>query len=271
MLLDNRYFKNNKKNYDYLVKENLRDAQNFNGWLVNFAPTGNLNLKFETKLVDEEKLNYKDFWNYDFSKILKNDSLTECLQLRCSTPVNLLRNTWTEAEIFYLLNQAICDGNRRKVYKDEYIPLRNYPSGGAQYPIKLYLVSNKNIGFFKKNCSYEVHADLGIVTEVENTNFNFKDIFAISHFNKEISQETEELAFAIVMVMNLKHSFKKYKYYSRQLAVIESGHIAQNLQLVSTSIGKTSLPNGGILSDYTKNSIGLSDSKDDVVIYGVAF
>lgn len=71
MLLDNRYFKNNKKNYDYLVKENLRDAQNFNGWLVNFAPTGNLNLKFETKLVDEEKLNYKDFWNYDFSKILK--------------------------------------------------------------------------------------------------------------------------------------------------------------------------------------------------------
>ena len=71
--------------------------------------------------------------------------------------------------------------------------------------------------------------------------------------------------------MNLKHSFKKYKYYSRQLAVIESGHIAQNLQLVSTSIGKTSLPNGGILSDYTKNSIGLSDSKDDVVIYGVAF
>ena len=49
MLLDNRYFKNNKKNYDYLVKENLRDAQNFNGWLVNFAPTGNLNLKFETK------------------------------------------------------------------------------------------------------------------------------------------------------------------------------------------------------------------------------
>ena len=40
---------------------------------------------------------------------------------------------------------------------------------------------------------------------------------------------------------------------------------------MSTSIGKTSLPNGGILSDYTKNSIGLSDSKDDVVIYGVAF
>lgn len=101
--------------------------------------------------------------------------------------------------------------------------------------------------------------------------FNFEDIFAISHFNKEISHETRHINFALVMTMNLKHSFKKYKYYSRQLAMIEAGHIAQNLQLVATSLNKKSLPNGGILSDYTKKAIGLASSEDDTVIYGVAF
>lgn len=110
-----------------------------------------------------------------------------------------------------------------------------------------------------------------MISEIDQVNFKFEEIFAISHFNKEISEETKKLSFAIVLDMNLKHSFKKYKYYSRQLAMIEAGHIGQNLQLVSTAMGKKSLPNGGILSDVTKEAIGLSDSQDDIVIYGVAF
>ena len=127
------------------------------------------------------------------------------------------------------------------------------------------------MGYFKKNHSYKIHADLGMISEIDQVNFKFEEIFAISHFNKEISEETKKLSFAIVLDMNLKHSFKKYKYYSRQLAMIEAGHIGQNLQLVSTAMGKKSLPNGGILSDVTKEAIGLSDSQDDIVIYGVAF
>lgn len=55
MLLDNRYFKNKKNDYSYLVNESLRDAQNFNGWLLDFAPMGTLNLQFEQKLSKNKK------------------------------------------------------------------------------------------------------------------------------------------------------------------------------------------------------------------------
>ncbi|ERJ79118.1 nitroreductase family protein [Streptococcus sobrinus] len=269
MLLDDRYFVNKKKNYNYLVKQNLRDAQNYSGWLMNFAPTGNLNLKFETEITSVTRS--KNYWDIDTSAIKFIDDLSYTLENRCSTPVANLDSEWSEKEVLFLLNKSIGNGKRGKVYQDSYIPLRNYPSGGAQYPIKLYLVMNKNIDFFKSSRSYEIHPDLGIITEVEVEDCKFEDIFAISHFNKETSEETKKLSFAIIMNMNLKHSFKKYKYYSKQLAMLEAGHIAQNLQLVSTGLGKKSLPNGGILSDFSKKIIGLEGSKDDIVVYGVTF
>ena len=272
MILNKKYYINKKHDYKYLVRQNLRDAQNFSGWLMNFAPTGNLNLKFEKSLPQEDSTNLtKSFWNIDGSRIEIKDSLTFSLEARRSTPVEHLDSEWSEEELLFLINKAISDGRRNKVYKDEYIPLRSYPSGGAQYPIKIFIIVNKDMGYFKKNHSYKIHADLGMISEIDQVNFKFEEIFAISHFNKEISEETKKLSFAIVLDMNLKHSFKKYKYCSRQLAMIEAGHIGQNLQLVSTAMGKKSLPNGGILSDVTKEAIGLSDSQDDIVIYGVAF
>ena len=133
MILNKKYYINKKHDYKYLVRQNLRDAQNFSGWLMNFAPTGNLNLKFEKSLPQEDSTNLtKSFWNIDGSRIEIKDSLTFSLEARRSTPVEHLDSEWSEEELLFLINKAISDGRRNKVYKDEYIPLRSYPSGGAQ-------------------------------------------------------------------------------------------------------------------------------------------
>lgn len=272
MKLDKEFFYNNKKSYKHLVNDNLIEAQNFPGWLIDFCPSVNLNLEFESLTKFENKQKKVSFWDIDIKNIRFEDRLSKALSLRKSTPVEKLNTSWTENEILFLLNKAIGDGKRKKEYLGNTIPLRNYPSGGAQYPIKLFLLSNFEIGFFKKNYCYSIHPDLGYICSLKKEhNINFEEVFAITHFNRNLYKETSKIPFVIVMVMNLKHSFEKYGYHSKQLAIIESGHIAQNLQLVSTAMGKCSLPNGGILSDYSKEFIGLSNSKDDIVIYGVAF
>ncbi|ASN13565.1 hypothetical protein B4V05_10050 (plasmid) [Latilactobacillus sakei] len=268
--LNENFYQSRTSSYENLVKNNLRSSQNLAGWLQEFAPSENFNLEFENQ-NQIKNLKSISFWNIEANSINYNDSLEYALKHRETTPVNQLHQGWSEAEILMLMNKAISDGSRGKDYQGVHIPLRNYPSGGAQFPIKLYMVSNTNAGFFKKNKSYEIHSDLGLISRVEDVDFKFEEVFAISHFNKKLYKQTSDVPFVVVMVMNLKHSFNKYSVYSQHLAMIEAGHIGQNLQLVSTALGNSSMPNGGILSDITKEAIGLKNSIDDTVVYGVVF
>lgn len=271
-MIINKVFKNENKDYKKITDLNAKEEQNFSGWLVDFCPENTLNLKFE-KINDlpvtTEKISY---WNDNCKKnIYFNDSLADALEERRSTPINLLDGNWTEEEILFLLNKSIGSGKKVKEYRENRIPLRNYPSGGAQYPIKLFLLSNCNAGFFKKNSGYSIHPDVGLICQLTDNKkgIRFEDVFAITHFNKELYNETSKVPFLLVMSMNLKHSFIKYNHYSRQLAMIEAGHIAQNIELVATAMGKKTLPNGGILSDYTKQFLGINHPQDNIIIYGV--
>ncbi|MDF2534912.1 MAG: hypothetical protein K0R18_1071 [Bacillales bacterium] len=272
MKLDERYFIRESDNYDLLTNNLRKKAANFPGWLMYLAPRIKYTIDFEKKENFKHCIT-KDFWDIQLDESILNFSLANSLINRKTTPLEGLTTSWSEKEILSLLNLALSNGKRHKIYRNQYMPLRNYPSGGAQYPMKLYLAMNCDAGFFKKNKAYEIHPDVGLISlsRREDSEVNFEDIFAVSHFNKSLYLTVNKIPFSIIFVMNLKNSFEKYRYLSENLALLEAGHIAQNLQLVSVALKKHSQPCGGVIADIAKHFIGRQNMDDDFVVYGVLF
>lgn len=263
---DNRYWIQKNDNYELFLDYLRRTSQNLPGWLSYFAPHKNYEMHYEQL---EEITPFCSFWkNIPYKEL----DLNEALLQRSSTPIDKLNNTWTEQDILFLLNRAISDGTRRRNSGKDFgqiIPLRNYPSGGAEYPIIPYIVFNKTIGRFTKNHSYKIHGDIGFLSEnATSSDLSFKDIFAIGQFNNKLSYKMENISFAIIFAMNLKDSFIKYRTFSQQLAFIEAGHIAQNIQLITAAMNKSSICSGGVLNDQARNLTNVKDD-DTFFIYGV--
>ena len=70
-----------------------------------------------------------------------------------------------------------------------------------------------------------------------------------------LSNSTEKISFAVFMVVDFKESFKKYGELSERLAFFEAGHVAQNLQLVSSHLNKKSLPICGLFPEEVEKQI----------------
>ncbi|RMX26171.1 nitroreductase family protein [Limosilactobacillus reuteri] len=262
---DKRYWIQKNDNYELFQEQLRKEAQNYPGWLSYFAPHKDYQMKYEKKSDSHKSVS---FWNITINKRL---DLSEALLTRASIPINRLVHKWTEDEILFFLKMSISAGNRvRKNGSNsgENIPLRNYPSGGAEYPITPYLVFNKNIGRFKKDHAYKVHGDIGELTDQGENSLSFSDIFAIAQFNKKLSKQMNTVSFAVVFEMNLRLSFVKYRSFARNLALIEAGHIGQNIQLVTTAMEKASICTGGVLNDKARKLLNIKD-KDSFIIYGI--
>lgn len=270
MKINNQYRFNEKKDYNSFLTKLRASSQNFPGWLSYFAP----NDDFKMPNIDTNELPIKlshaiDYWNINGGLIIRNNSFKYNLYNRESVQIKSLSMNWNEREVLSLLNLSIGNGMRSKKYKDTTIHLKNYPSGGAMYPIKLYIIFNQNIGNFKKGRAYKIYSEFGKISIINTRKFLFKDLFAIGQFNKRLSNDIKSVNFSIIMTMNLSTSFTKYKDFSEKLSYIECGHIGQNLQLSATALNKKSQPSGGVLNDKVKTVLNLSD--DEFVIYGVFF
>ncbi|MBF8807633.1 MAG: nitroreductase family protein [Enterococcus lacertideformus] len=60
-------------------------------------------------------------------------------------------------------------------------------------------------------------------------------------------------------VANYQYSFTKYGSLAYKLALLESGHMAQNAMLVATAMEKKSLPICGIFEDRVKELLSLDN------------
>lgn len=264
-MADERYWIQKSDNYELFLEQLRRESQNYPGWLSYFAPHKNYQMKYERNDAEHDGIS---FWQIPMEEKL---SLNNALLNRASVPISELAHNWTEKEVLLLLKMAISAGNRvRKNGSNsgEDIPLRNYPSGGAEYPITPYLVFNRDIGRFKKNHAYKIHGDIGKVTDQGNSKFNFDDIFAISQFNEKLSKHIGNVPFAMLFVMNLKLSFVKYRSFARNLALLEAGHIGQNVQLIVAAMDKASICTGGVLNDNAREFMNIKD-EDSFVVYGI--
>lgn len=120
--------------------------------------------------------------------------------------------------------------------------LRTVPSGGALYPLELYVVAHRVDGVDQALFHYDaVRHGLELLRPLE------------SPAGPELSPYAEPLAeSAAVVAMTAMFWRSRFKYGARayRFALMEAGHVGQNLLLAAAALGLDAVPLGGF---YDRN------------------
>ncbi|QIW23861.1 SagB/ThcOx family dehydrogenase [Sulfolobus sp. S-194] len=116
---------------------------------------------------------------------------------------------------------------------------RATPSGGALYPIDLYVISLNIRGLEKGIYKYQPYSH----SLVYINNFNLDNLYKLSDFN--YVNGVENVNVIILLASKILRSFYKYGELSLKLGLIEIGEIAYAIHLVSQALGYSSLDYAG--------------------------
>lgn len=135
---------------------------------------------------------------------------------------------------------------------------RYYPSGGALYPIETYIISSFEYGAnnFVYHYNPKAHAleKLWAVPE----EFDFNDLFSQKDPQKEIQA-------AIIFSAVWDRSAKKYGDFAYNLALLEAGHMAQNILLAATELTIEICPMGGFNEESTVLILDITNDTEQVI------
>lgn len=179
--------------------------------------------------------------------------LAQALSARESTRVFDTTNKLSLQEISILLRSSFG-------FKNSSQEKRTFPSGGGKYPIELYLLSlNSEIaqGVYHYDVSADVLSRLPIL--------NVRNVYSqLITANKVI----ENPQICILLSFIKSRSVHKYATMAYKLALLEAGHIGQNVYLTSaaTNIGCCALGLGDVR--HINKSLNL-DGVNESVIYGL--
>lgn len=135
------------------------------------------------------------------------------------------------------------------------------PSGGALYPIDLFCFS-LNV----EECEdglYVYDPDTHSLRFVKPGRF-IEQLSAATY----LTEVVKHAAVCLLMVANFPRTKFKYGERGYRFALLEAGHIAQNMLLVAASLGTGALPLGGYVDDELNTLIGV-DGCDQAIVYGI--
>lgn len=138
-------------------------------------------------------------------------------------------------------------------------PRRPIPSGGALYPLDLFIIVNNVEGLKKGIYHFDPHRR-GVV-KLQN--------FSEKEFGEILLQEenVKNFSFAVVVSASFWRSRFKYGHRSYRFTFIEAGHVMQNMIMLSTAQNIKSRPYGGFIDDELMNMIGIYNGVDDAPLY----
>ena len=135
---------------------------------------------------------------------------------------------------------------------------RNYPSGGALYPIETYVITsalpNSLPAVFHYNPSlhaleklWDMPADMPI------------KLLAVG--------PKEDFVFSTLIVFTAvwKRSSAKYGDFTYTVALLEAGHMSENILLVATALDLKSRPMAGFKDDLIEKLLDLNPEHEQVV------
>jgi SagB-type dehydrogenase family enzyme len=204
------------------------------------------------------------------------DSVTfvDLLRRRESSLLRKMGEKWTFQDVETLLcyGAGLRGGERYMLNHGlpEAVYPRTYPSGGSMYSVSLYFyarqVSGLEDGWYRyapiENCLYRLK---GAMTDAE-----LDMLLPMTLYKMDVrSQQIEGVALLMFMVADYSYSFKKYGQLAHRLSVFESGHIGQNLQLITTALGKKTLPICGFFPDLVEEALGIRKNKYKHCLYGI--
>jgi len=186
--------------------------------------------------------------------------LTEVLENRRSS-WDFGKKSMSEEELINFLGYSFGISNQKE-------NLRTYPSGGRFYPVDVYIVPTKKMIKNSKLINEE---------KVYKYNHNTRQLVALNNVNlDEVNRLTSATSIGdmsfdnglLLIFLVGDTSFIKSKYLSLSYRLIyqELGHIGQNIMLVSTMLGFSSVPLGGFFENKINKYLNL-DSNNKSTMY----
>lgn len=136
---------------------------------------------------------------------------------------------------------------------------RTYPSGGARFPVELYLLTN-NVEGLKKGVYHYSMKNKKLELLVEQDWSSFKEDIASPY----IDNPGASIIFtAVIPRSEVKYGLRSYPY-----SLIEAGHMGQNIQLTATELDIGSCPVSGFVDDTIINLLDLSEN--EIPVYSIS-
>jgi SagB-type dehydrogenase family enzyme len=142
------------------------------------------------------------------------------------------------------------------------LPLRTVPSGGALYPLELYAVALR----VEELDAALYHFDpLLRSLEVVRASVDAADTAELSTYPEIVSGCCALIVIAAIFGRTrFKYGLRGYRF-----ALLEAGHVAQNIVLTSTALGLAAVPLGGFYDRRTDEFLGL-DGVNESTLYTIA-
>lgn len=136
---------------------------------------------------------------------------------------------------------------------------RTVPSGGGLYPLEIYLVALRDLPFPEGAYHYDVRGHrLEVIPRYRHPSAIRGTIFV-----PEAAATAQ--AFLVVSAVfgrsRIKYGEKCYRF-----ALLEAGHVGQNLALMAAALGVGFCPFGGFVDDDVNDLLGL-DGVDEAALY----
>ncbi len=144
------------------------------------------------------------------------------------------------------------------VFYDSY---RSYPSAGARYPCEIYIFLNKVKNL--KGGLYHYHVRTHSLEYLWPINSEeIKRCFPNQNF------VTRSKAIVIITAI-MSRNISKYSERGYRFALLEAGHIGQNVCLIATAMGMSACPIGGFHDKNLADLIDI-DSNEELPLYCVS-
>ncbi len=199
----------------------------------------------------------------------------DILKSRRNSIFNEYTGTWTDKDLFTFLNltsgvsgfKKFKSFNSKKVEVAHVQKLRTYPSGGGLYPIEMFLYI-KGIDGIKEGLYLwnPVRSHLIFIKDAISQE-ELEDLLPMTAVKIDPNNASLKKCNVIVfLVANFRYSSYKYGKLAYKLAILEAGHIGQNIQLTATALNKKTTALCGYYDDKVEKYIGL-DGNEKTCLY----
>jgi SagB-type dehydrogenase family enzyme len=205
-------------------------------------------------------IQYKEYLRNDLYSLKSNiktnsktDTLIDIIKSRKSLQPNGIKEIDSAHMMFLIANSfGIIDTKEER---------RAYPSAGKRYPLEIYILKiNKSGKHFdvlhfnvKRNC-----------LEIVDSKINITDL-------KQLLTEDWVLNSSLIVFLTAQYmrGYIKYRDLAYKAALIEAGHSAQNLLLLTEAIGMSACPIFSWIEDKVDRILHV-DGYYESAIYGIA-
>jgi len=136
---------------------------------------------------------------------------------------------------------------------------RHYPSAGARYPIEIYLLIPQHAVLGIESGIYHYHVVNHTLEKINDTNGFMNAVQPLP--------DPGNTVLTIILSAIWVRSFEKYHNVGYKTTLLETGHLAQNILLMATSLQLCSHP--FIAFDEKKLHQALQLPKGESVLYGI--